>query len=167
MFEARQLKKIPIRGIFIPFLFCICLHSQRAFAQPRLVKFSAIDSLLHSTPAEPLVLNFWATWCAPCIKELPYFERLDKNFRVVLVSLDFKREFENRLIPYVKKNNINAEVLLLDEPDYNSWINKVDSSWSGAIPATVILSENKKLFFEKEFSSYEELLNTVKPLIQK
>jgi len=85
----------------------------------------------------------------------------------VLASLDFKREFETRLKPYVEKNKISAMVLLLDEPDYNSWIDKVDPSWSGAIPATVIIARGKKIFFEKEFTSYAELENTIKPLIQK
>ena len=136
------------------------------------MKFSAIDSLLHNNSDTVTVLNFWATWCKPCITELPYFEELNKNYssdklKLVLVSLDFKREFESRLKMYVAKNNIHAKVLLLDEPDYNSWIDKVDSSWSGAIPATIVISKNKKIFFEKEFKSYAELENSIKPLIQK
>jgi thiol-disulfide isomerase/thioredoxin len=100
----------------------------------------------------PIVMNFWATWCKPCVQELPYFEELNKNYsasglKVVMVSLDFKRELESRLKPFVQKNNMASEVLLLNEHDYNSWINKVDSSWSGAIPATVIISKGNKIFF--------------------
>lgn len=85
---------------------------------------------------------------------------------MILVSLDFKRELDNRVKPFVQKNNITSEVLLLNEPDYNAWINRVDSSWSGAIPATVIISKGKKEFFEKEFSSYPELENSIKPYIR-
>ncbi|CAN5620000.1 hypothetical protein BH11BAC1_BH11BAC1_06130 [soil metagenome] len=140
-------------------------------AQERIVKFNTIDSLLHQNSNPILVLNFWATWCKPCVTELPYFEELNKKYstsgvKVVLVSLDFKREFVGRVKPFVEKNKITSEVLLLDEPDYNSWINKVDSSWSGAIPATVIISGDKKLFFEKEFTSFADLENNIKPLIQ-
>jgi len=136
-------------------------------AQVREVKFNTIDSLLHLSPDMPVVINFWATWCKPCVQELPYFEELHKNYsasgvKVVMVSLDFKRELESRLKPFVQKNNMASEVLLLNEPDYNSWINRVDSSWSGAIPATVIISKGKKEFFEKEFSSYAELENSLK-----
>jgi len=150
------------------FLFQLTLNSS---AQVPVVKFNTIDSLLHMSPEMPMVINFWATWCKPCVQELPYFEEVNKNYsasgvKVILVSLDFKRELDNRVKPFVQKNNITSEVLLLNEPDYNSWINHVDSSWSGAIPATVIISKNKKDFFEKEFSSYAELENIIKPYIQ-
>jgi thiol-disulfide isomerase/thioredoxin len=142
-----------------------------SIAQARIVKFNAIDSLLNNHSSTTVILNFWATWCKPCVAELPYFEELNKNYaaanaRVILVSMDFKREFEKRVLPFIEKNNIKSEVLLLDEPNYNSWINKVDSAWSGAIPATIIITKNKKLFFEKDFPSYAELENVVKPLIQ-
>lgn len=143
-----------------------------ASAQVRAVKFSAIDSLMNHRSDTVTVLNFWATWCKPCVTELPYFLKLgkevtDEKLKVVLVSLDFKRELGDRVKPFIAKNNIHEEVLLLDEPDYNSWIDKVDSSWSGAIPATLVISKNKKLFFEKEFTTYADLKNIVEPLIQK
>jgi thiol-disulfide isomerase/thioredoxin len=144
--------------------------SSTSSAQVREVKFNTIDSLLHFSPEMPIVINFWATWCKPCVQELPYFEELHKKYsasgvKVVMVSLDFKRELESRVKPFVQKNNMASEVLLLNEPDYNSWINRVDSSWSGAIPATVIISKNKREFFEKEFASYSELENSIKPYI--
>ena len=140
--------------------------------QARIVKFDSLDSLLQYNDDASMVINFWATWCKPCVKELPYFEELNKNYsnsgiKVILVSLDFKREFESRVKPFVAKNNITPDVLLLDEPDHNSWINKVDSTWSGAIPATLIITKGKKLFLEKEFESYADLENVIKPLIQK
>lgn len=139
-------------------------------AQATIIRFNTVDSLLKNKSDTTPVINFWATWCKPCVAELPYFEMLNKQYagkgvKVILISMDFKRQLEVRVKPFVEKNNIQSEVLLLDEPDYNSWIDKVDPSWSGAIPATVIVSKNKKLFLEKDFSSYEELENTVKPLI--
>ena len=154
-------------------IFAVCFLLQlsiQSAAQVREVKFNTIDSLLRLSPETPIVINFWATWCKPCVQELPYFEQLNKNFlgagvKVVMVSLDFKRELDTRVKPFVLKNNMTSEVLLLNEPDYNSWINRVDSSWSGAIPATVIISKGKKDFFEKEFTSYEELEGAVKPYI--
>jgi thiol-disulfide isomerase/thioredoxin len=156
--------------ILIFILSCFVQLSFTSSAQVREVKFNTIDSLLHLSPEMPIVINFWATWCKPCVQELPYFEELHKNYsasgvKVVMVSLDFKKDLESRVKPFVQKNNLASEVLLLNEPDYNSWINRVDSSWSGAIPATVIISKGKKEFFEKEFSSYSELENSIKPHI--
>ena len=108
------------------------------------------------------VINFWATWCAPCVKELPYFEELnaqnkDKPVKVVLVSLDFKSRVETGVIPLVKKKNIQSEVVVLADGKASEWIDQVDSSWSGAIPATVIIKNNKRYFYEKSYESFEEL----------
>ena len=156
---------------FLVFLLsCLLQHPIISKAQVREVKFNTIDSVLHLSPDVPVVMNFWATWCKPCVQELPYFEELNKNYsasglKVIMVSMDFKKDIESRLKPFVLKNNMTSEVLLLNEPDYDSWINRVDSTWSGAIPATVVITKDKKLFFEKEFSSFLELENTIKPYI--
>jgi thiol-disulfide isomerase/thioredoxin len=143
-----------------------------SFGQARIIKFPELDSLMNNHKDTVLVVNFWATWCKPCIEEFPYFQQLAKNYsdkkvKVVFVSLDFKREFETKLVPYVKNKNVQQQVLLIDEPDYNSWIDKVDPRWSGAIPATLIIDEKgRKYFYEKEFPSYLELEKIVKPLIK-
>nr|WP_315198818.1 TlpA disulfide reductase family protein [uncultured Flavobacterium sp.] len=106
------------------------------------------------------VVNFWATWCAPCVKELPYFEKLNlenKSVKVVLVSLDFKNQYETKLLPFLKKRKINSEVVFLTDKDYNTWLPTVSKDWSGSIPATLIIKNGKKIFAEKIFSSYQEL----------
>lgn len=116
------------------------------------------------------VINFWATWCGPCVKELPYFETLHKQYKdqkvkVLLVSLDFKRQIERKLIPFVKKRQLQAEVIALTDGDYNSWIDKVDTDWGGAIPITVVYKGNKRKFHGEEFSNYEDLENLVKQFL--
>lgn len=114
------------------------------------------------------VVNFWATWCAPCVKELPHFEQLNsekKNIKVVLVSLDFKNQFESKLLPFLKKKNIKSEVVLLTDIDYNSWLPLVDKNWSGSIPATLIIKNGQQFFVEKIFSSYQELNEYVNTII--
>jgi thiol-disulfide isomerase/thioredoxin len=107
------------------------------------------------------VINFWATWCTPCVQELPYFEKLsnnykNKNLRVLFVSIDFKSKLHSTVIPFVKKNGIRNEVFMLNEPDPQIYINRIDSSWSGALPATLMVKEKKRKFFEKDFT-YTEL----------
>ena len=108
------------------------------------------------------VINFWATWCAPCVKELPYFEELNekysnKSFKQILVSLDAPKKLESKVIPFIEKNNIKSEVVLLADGKYNSWIDKVDPRWSGAIPITLIIKGKEKLFYEQEFHSMAEI----------
>ena len=112
------------------------------------------------------VINFWATWCKPCVKELPYFEELNREMekdkvKVILVSLDFKKQIESKLIPFLKKRAIQSDVVLLLDDKAVNWIDRVDESWSGAIPATVFYNKDYWEFYEGEFSSYDEIKNIV------
>lgn len=123
--------------------------------------FSELNKFLTIENDTTYVVNFWATWCRPCIKELPAFEKLtvdysDKKVKVLLVSLDFPDKIDSQVVPFIEKNNILSQVLLLDDGDANSWIPKVSEKWSGAIPATLIYNKNKRLFYERSFS-FEEL----------
>lgn len=112
------------------------------------------------------VYNFWATWCKPCVQELPYFDSLndyhgETPIKLTLVSLDFKTQIESRLLPFIAAQKIRNEVVVLTDGNVNSWIDKVDSSWSGAIPATLIYKGQKKLFYEKTYHSYEAVLQSI------
>lgn len=116
------------------------------------------------------VINFWSTWCAPCVKELPYFEALnqtysDKKVKVILVSLDFPKQLETKLKPFLAKNNLQSEVLVLTDPDANSWVDKVNPTWSGAIPATVVYKGDKNEFYEKSFETLAELTEIITPFL--
>lgn len=108
------------------------------------------------------VINFWATWCKPCVKELPYFENLNNKYvgqkiKVILISLDFKNQIESKLKPFIEKGNYKSKIVLLLDNKYNTWIEKVDSNWSGSIPATLLIKGNNRIFAEHEFESEEEL----------
>lgn len=103
------------------------------------------------------VVNFWATWCKPCVKELPAFEMADsvfkdKKVKVVLVSLDFPEHLEQGVRPFIMDQGLKSEVVILDDPDANTWIPLVSNEWSGAIPATVIVKKGKKHFYERSFT---------------
>ncbi|WP_246109109.1 TlpA disulfide reductase family protein [Seonamhaeicola algicola] len=125
--------------------------------------FEGLSPLLNKTDGKTYVINFWATWCAPCVKELPYFEKLQanynsKNVEVILVSLDFPHQYETKLKPFIKTHNLKSKVVVLDDADANSWIPKVSENWSGSIPATIIYKNNKRGFYEQSFT-YDELEN--------
>lgn len=131
--------------------------------------YKQLKPLLEKEDDQIYVVNFWATWCAPCVKELPYFERIKKeyaakNVHVLLVSLDFPKQVEKKLIPFINKKNIQAEVVLFDDINEDFWIAAIDKEWSGALPATLIYNKNKRKFYEKSFD-FETLENELKTFL--
>ncbi len=133
----------------------------RANAQVQVVDFDGFEPYLHKQNDTAYVINFWATWCVPCVKELPAFEKLnetygDEKVKVLLVSLDLIKHYNSKLLPFIEEKNIKSEVILLNDPRSNRWIDKVSPEWSSAIPATVIYKGKKRSFYEQSFT-YEEL----------
>lgn len=129
---------------------------------PVYAKFSDFEHWLHFDNDTTYVINFWATWCKPCVEELPYFEKLHEQYqnqkvKVVLVSLDFKKDLEKKLLPFVKSRNLKPTVIALTDSGYNNWIDKVSPAWGGAIPVTLIYNARKRAFKEDQFSDYREL----------
>ncbi|OBX22892.1 MULTISPECIES: redoxin domain-containing protein [Bizionia] len=123
--------------------------------------FEGLKPFLNKMDDTIYVVNFWATWCAPCIKELPAFEKLgndykSENVNVLLVSLDFPHQYETKLKPFISKHNLQSDILVLNDVDANSWIPHVSAEWSGAIPATLIYNKDKRAFYEQTFT-YKEL----------
>lgn len=113
------------------------------------IKYPALERLIKSSNNTVLVVNFWATWCKPCVEELPHFEKLnakyaDKNVKVVLINLDAAADLNIKVKPFVAKNNIQSSTYLLDEPDYNTWIDLVSADWSGSLPFTLIVGADNK-----------------------
>jgi thiol-disulfide isomerase/thioredoxin len=131
----------------------------------KVVDYEGLEAHLEQYADRTLVVNFWATWCVPCVKELPYFEEVTTTYEkddvvVVLVSLDFSNQIDSRLKPFIEKHQLKSEVILLDDPDQNFWIDQVDPRWSGAIPVTIVRKGERKEFYEQSFDSFEEL-NTI------
>ena len=142
-------------------LVLVGLYYMNGHAQEvKVVNYEQLEQHISSRTSKIQVVNFWATWCKACVMELPYFTILQnaykkENLEVVLVSLDFPNEVDSKLKPFILKKKLQGEVLLLDDLDANSWINKVDPSWSGAIPATLILKGEKRKFIEGELTQDE------------
>lgn len=131
--------------------------------------FEGLKGFLEKKNDTLYVINFWATWCAPCVKELPFFEKLtethkDSKVKVVLVSLDFPHLYEKKLKPFIEEKKLSSKVIALDDPDMNNWIPKVDENWSGSIPATIIYKNDKRQFYEQSFT-YEELEKELKQFL--
>ena len=147
--------------LFPKFFIFISFSLLSAQTVPSL-SYAELKPLLDQSDDKVHVVNFWATWCAPCIKELPYFEALNKikNIEVLLVSLDFPKHKQSRLLPFINNNKLQSKVVLLDDADENYWINDINANWSGAIPATLIYNSQKRDFYERSFTK-NELLNLV------
>ncbi len=159
------MKLLKISHITLLLIFPALLHAQQTvkasgYTIP-VYNFQQFEPFLHPTSKDTTyVINFWATYCAPCIKELPFFEQAGKDYaskkvKVILVSLDFKAQIESRVIPFLQRGKITSKVLVLSDPNANAWIDKVDPSWSGALPATIIIKGNKREFYEKSFTQNE------------
>ena len=147
------------------FIFLLLPFVSKSQPEIPVMDFQELQPRLHLNDSNTWVINFWATWCAPCVKEMPYFEQIGKDYanqgvKVLLVSLDFLNQLDVRVKPFVKEHGISSEVILLNDPRANNWIPKVSDKWSGALPATLIYNKNHRSFYEQTFS-LEELETVV------
>ena len=127
-----------------------------------LLKLTELENKVEKGGSVTYVVNFWATWCAPCVKELPYFQEIQNKYsgsevKVLLVSLDSKSTLDAKVKPFVLKTGMTAEFYLLDETNQQEYIDRISTSWSGALPATLIVNtaRGKKKFIEGELSLKE------------
>lgn len=123
--------------------------------------YDGLEPLLNKNDDKTYIVNFWATWCKPCVEEMPYFEQTfaeqkQNNVELILVSLDMPSMWEKRLVPFVEKKELKGQVVILDDPKMNDWIPKIDQDWGGGIPATLIYNKDARAFYEQGFT-YEEL----------
>lgn len=136
-------------------------------AQVKLLTLSELEQRAAKGKDTTYVVNFWATWCGPCVEELPYFEKLNsenanKPFKVILMSLDFKSKLKTDVIPFAAKHQLKSEVYVVNESDQQKFIDRVDKNWSGSLPATLFINTDKKIrsFYEKAFT-YDQLVKTI------
>ena len=149
-------------AFFLPLSFILysCNNSEYNSNEVTQKTFNQFLSTLDLSNNQTYVINFWATWCSPCIRELPHFEyinrKYDKNIvKVFLVSLDLPENFNSKLIPFIKKNNIFSDVINLTDTNLNEWMPKISDRWNGGIPATLIINEKTHKFYPNPFEKDE------------
>lgn len=114
------------------------------------LKFDQLNQLINQPNDTLYIVNFWATWCAPCVKELPLFDAVrqayaTKKVQVLLVSMDDILDLNQKVKPFIRKRNVQSRVILLDEPDLNTWVDQLVPEWSGALPMTLILNKHRTI----------------------
>jgi len=151
-----------LKPLFITLLFSFLLTGNKV----TVVNLQQYQSYAANKHNDTLyVVNFWATWCDPCVKELPAFQQEEKKYvgkkvKMIFVSINAAKEL-NKVQNFVDSHNLGPVVLLLNAGNPNDWIDKIDSSWSGTIPATAMYKSGKKVYFrEGEFTS-ESLDNVI------
>lgn len=147
------------------------LIAQNGIAQAVGLKYVDLNELTILCSPEKdkmVIINFWASWCAPCIEELPYFKKLKKELpsvRVVLINVDFESEVEKKVNPFLAKGQYGSlESIRLKGIPADDWMPVVDPDWSGAIPATLILTGGKKKLIEQKFENYNALKTAIQQL---
>ena len=141
----------------IIFIATFLLVLNVAFSQS-IKKVKIADVLrMADTSSVPVVINFFATWCRPCVQELPWFEKTvpnykDKQVKLLLVSLDYADDYPKNIAAFAKKNSITSQIVWLDESDPNSFCPKVDKRWEGTIPVSLMINKatNFRAFFNHQ-----------------
>ena len=133
--------------------------------------FSELQAMIDDEGHEVIVLNFWSTTCAPCLKEMPHFNELeaaypDKKVKILLVNLEKSKRLDTHIYPFVEKLGIIPEVVVLTDPNYNVWTDEIDTSWYGALPATLILKGDQRNFRFGSYKTFEELRSDVDDLLE-
>lgn len=136
------------------------------------VKYEDLEKRIQLEKDKLLVVNFWSTTCAPCVKELPHFMEVNANYsnhkkyKMILVSLDRLADKE-RVLKFIKNKNLTAEVLLLDDiKRMNTWIPRFEKGWDGNIPVTLFYKNGAKFYFNDGEMSKEDLDKTIKENLQ-
>ncbi len=156
--------------VFLQILVFICFDF--SMAQPiSKCSVAELEKLVSTSNDELLVINFWATFCKPCVEELPHFIKAgssykEKKVRLILISVDAKEMYPKKIVAFAKRHHLNAELKWLNETDANYFCPAVDSSWSGSIPATLFINKKtgKRSFVESEMSS-EELIEKITEML--
>lgn len=108
------------------------------------VKVTEVEEYVKNSD-HPIVLNCWATWCAPCIEEIPYFMETvkkysDQKVELLLVSLDFASSYPNKIQEQIKKKKFDATFFWLNETNADYFCPKIDPRWDGTLPSTLFVN---------------------------
>lgn len=137
-------------------LLGFCSYSQSIPAW----KITDVEKYIASGNGDVLVINCWATFCKPCVAEIPSFISItnkykDQHVKLLLVSLDLPSAYPKKIGAFAKQHKFNTQIVWLDETNADYFCPKLDPQWSGSIPATLIINTKTgyRKFFEEELEA--------------
>jgi thiol-disulfide isomerase/thioredoxin len=126
--------------------------------QVKSVKITDLENTIKESKT-PLIVNFWATFCVPCLQEIPYFQEIteqykSKNVSLVFVSLDMKEAYPVKVNEMAKRLKLVYPVVWLNETNADYFCPKVDTTWSGGMPSSLFVNNatGYHKFFEEPLS---------------
>lgn len=139
------------------------IGAKTTLAQVKTITLPALKLKITEQTTDKIIINFWATWCKPCVTELPQFEQINTQFdqyqiKVILVSVDFLNEI-GKVNQMVKAKGIKSEVWLMNAKNQNEFIEGVSKNWSGSVPASWLINKKtgKNKMIEKSLTKTEIL----------
>jgi thiol-disulfide isomerase/thioredoxin len=138
--------------------FTVCITGIGISQEIQRIKVTELEKIIADSKT-PLIINFWATFCKPCLEEIPYFEEEVKahardSIQLLLVSLDLEDYYPKKIQAFATKLKFTSSIAWLDEYDADYFCPRVDPKWSGAIPATLFINNRTgyRKFLEEQVS---------------
>jgi len=157
---------LPVLGL----LFCACAAVRGGWPPVRPVDEKRLQELLQQSRGKVVLLNFWATWCEPCVEEFPDLTKIAREFRprsveVILVAIDEPEEIAKKVKPFLRAQGVTFQTYYKKTRDDEVFINTIDRNWRGAIPATFIYDANgvliKKFIAAQSFETFTAALRSL------
>lgn len=151
--------------------FCAGMRGGSRLVQP--IDENGLQQLIAHARGNVVLLNFWATWCEPCVEEFPALIKVSQQFQpqglqVVFVSIDEPEDIDSKILPFLKAQGVASRTYIKRTKDDEAFINAIDVKWSGAIPATFIYDTNGTLVQRLVAQqSFEKLAEAIQPLLPK
>ena len=139
-------------------------HLEKLAAEPvtvSLVNADQLKALRQNGSGKFRLINFWATWCAPCVAEFPEFVTMNRmyrhrDFELVTIAVNDPDEQKN-VLAFLRKHQASGQNLLFASENRDALINAFDPEWQGQVPYTLFLAPDGKVLF-RQFDRVDPLV---------